>query len=433
MPRRSVLPGLIALLAALQVLPAAAAQQVPPGPGGKKPKADGAGPKPGVPPSSAKDPIPLQAGKSTWSRYGQQNVPADVKEPTAAELAAQFGLEALPPDASDPQQGSIVRYRQPKTGMLFVFVPGGSFKMGSNHGDIYASAQIMDSARRGRANEGYFNTEQPQVEIYVSSFFVGMFEVTNAEYRQFLEEWRAGKVPPECEWPLMSTADHTPYLWEAPDTPFWGDRQPVVGLTWLDCWAFGRWMGGRLPTEAEWEKAARGTDGRVWPWGNFFDPMRANAAESGNNRTLDVGMLPGGRSVWGAYDMAGNASEYVIDSYDENTYRFLPKVDPCLLEREPYSERRVTRGGRWNQFGLLHTTRTSARGMIKTKLKYPDPNNTVDPFPPTDYLCNGFRVVLSPKSDLFPDGAVERLKAKYAAAAEERRRKQAEKQDEGGR
>jgi formylglycine-generating enzyme required for sulfatase activity len=246
---------------------------------------------------------------------------------------------------------------------------------------------------------------------------MSVFEVTNADYRRFLDDWKAGKLPPDCEYPLGPLAvDHTPFMWQR-DVPFWGDRQPVVGVTWLDAWAFCRWAGGRLPTECEWEKAARGPDGRLWPWGNTFDSMRANTAESQNHRTVEVGTYPGGRSVYGCYDMAGNAQEYCIDSFEETTYRCFGKKDPCLLERFPNPDRRVVRGGNWNYLGVLHKSRCTSRGGVPRVSKYSEGSVVM-----TDYLVAGIRVVLTPDVDLYPPEALAERKAERDRFYEEQKK-----------
>jgi formylglycine-generating enzyme required for sulfatase activity len=304
--------------------------------------------------------------------------------------------------------------------MRFVFVPGGTFRMGSSHREIFTNAQVLEAAKRGKAGEDYFGWEQPQSDVYVSGFFIGVHEVTNAEYRQFLDDWRAGRVPPECEFPIPTAPpDHVPFLWEHElAAEFHGDRQPAVGLSWLDGYAFCRWMGGRLPTEAEWEKAARGTDGRTWPWGNHFDAMRTNTAESSNRRSLEVGTFPGGRSPYGCFDMAGNAAEFCLDAYDETTYRFLPKKDPCLVHRTPLSDLRVQRGGNWNKNGLLHKARCAARAYNKIETRYPTPDKLqMEVVIPSDYMVCGFRVVLSPLLDVYPEGAIEKIRAQLVAEA----------------
>ncbi|MBL8072531.1 MAG: SUMF1/EgtB/PvdO family nonheme iron enzyme, partial [Nitrospira sp.] len=287
-----------------------------------------------------------------------------------------------------------------------VFVPGGTFRMGSNHGDIFTDRMVLDSAMRGKVKEDYFAQEQPQLEIYVSPYFMGVCEVTNAEYRTFLEEHRAGKLDPACEWPMAGgQPSHVPYLHGDPRRAgFDGDRQPITGIGWLDAWAFAAWMGGRLPTEAEWEKAARGTDGRTYPWGNQFDAMRLNVAESQNHRTVDVGSFPGGRSPYGCFDMAGNVAEYCLDAFEERLFRSIPLSNPCLVERSPLRDRRAQRGGSWNRFGQLYKARSSARGFSLTVPRFPDASReSRDPFPVTEYLFGGVRVCLPTHLEVFPD------------------------------
>jgi formylglycine-generating enzyme required for sulfatase activity len=411
-----------ALAAALAVagppLVAQAGGGAPPGPPRNPPrsaqgeaKGDGDKTKPVIAPFAPKE--------STWARFSEMALPKEPRaEPTVDELAARFGLEKLAPRAD-----GIVEWREPKVGMRFVFVPGGTFRMGSNHGDIFTNGMVLDAAMRAKVDENYFTSEQPQVEIYLSPFFIGVHEVTNREYRAFLAEWRAGKVPVTCEWPLiLAQPDHSPYLEGLHQRlAFDGDELPACGVTWLDSFAFSRWLGGRMPSEAEWEKAARGTDGRIFPWGNLFDPMRLNCAESQNKRTTAVGTYPGGRSPYGCFDMAGNVAEYCLDAFEETLLRNVPRTNPCLLERHPARDKRVQRGGSWNRYGLLFKARTSARGFGKIVARNPDPaRESLDSFPIQEYLFSGFRVVLSPLQELFPDGEVERLLAQATAVRDQR-------------
>ena len=376
--------------------------------------AQGTPPKPAAPAVGGADQGKAVSGyrpdKSVHSRLSALKPPTDVVEPTGPELAAKLGLEVVGPDPAD----GVVHYRHARTGTLFVFVPGGTFKYGSNYSDIYSNRQVAEAANRGKNGPEYFDWEQPQTEVYVSPFFIGRCEVTNGEYRRFLADWKAGKVTSDLEYPLgPETIDHTPYLSQRAELPFWGENQSVVGVSWIDAWAYCRWLGGRMPTEAEWEKAARGPDGRLWPWGNEFDPMRANTAESGNRRSLEVGTYLGGRSVYGALDMAGNAQEYCIDSFEPTEYRFVRKKDPCLIERFPPSPKRTVRGGNWNYISLLHRARCTARGMAQIQTRYSE-GSVVS----TDYLITGIRVVISPTLDLYPDGALEPLLQERAKSIE---------------
>jgi len=133
------------------------------------------------------------------------------------------------------------------------------------------------------------------------------------------------------------------------DSPEFGDY-PVLYVSWTDARAFCTWSGKRLPSEAEWEKAARGPAGSIYPWGDAFDPARVNSAPNGPGDTTPVGAYPGGASVYGAHDMAGNVWEWVADFYQSDYYRIAPLVNPTgPAEGPPPTEAvGVMRGGAWN-------------------------------------------------------------------------------------
>jgi formylglycine-generating enzyme required for sulfatase activity len=138
------------------------------------------------------------------------------------------------------------------------------------------------------------------------------------------------------------------------------DDHPVVNVSWLEAGEYCRWAGLRLPTEAEWEKGARGLDARPYPWGESISGSRANYIDSGDsfdNGTTPVGFFPAGRSPAGALDMAGNVWEWVADWFDESYYAASPERDP----RGPSSgQGRVLRGGSWINLPL--SLRTTHRG-----------------------------------------------------------------------
>lgn len=187
-----------------------------------------------------------------------------------------------------------------KHGVPMVWVSDGAFTMGSSDG-------------RTR--------NQPPHEVYLSAFYIDQFEVTAARYAKFME------VTVHSQQKLV------PMLWEQVNLSSDGDR-PVMGVTWGAADAYCRWVGKRLLTEAEWEKAARGLDGRRYPWGDEEPAFTlANYGKMLSSNTYadslrPVGSYEAGKSPYGIYDMAGNVSEWVADWYDEKYYTTSPKNNP---------------------------------------------------------------------------------------------------------
>jgi len=159
-------------------------------------------------------------------------------------------------------------------------------------------------------------------ETIEHAYWMDKYEVTNEAYRRFVE----------------ATGRPSPNHWIGGTFPKGEERLPVVYVTWYDADAYCRWAGKRLPTEAEWEKAARGTDARLFPWGNTFDPKKANSPQSGIGHLMSVGSFPQGKSPYGLYDMAGNAWEWT-----ESWYLAYPgNTHPTVNYGEQY---KVVRGG----------------------------------------------------------------------------------------
>jgi formylglycine-generating enzyme required for sulfatase activity len=220
-------------------------------------------------------------------------------------------------------------YRSDKDGATMVRIPAGTFTMGSSDGDA---------------------DEKPVHQPYVSEFYIDKYEVTNRQYKQFCDA--TGRTsPPDPDFAGMPN-----YFTSCPD-------YPVVNVSWDDASAYAQWAGKRLPTEAEWEKAARGTDGRKYPWGNGLPSAggtyRANYdcydgpdgsddnvyRLDGYARTAPVGSFPSGASPYGCMDMAGNVWEWCNDWYGDKYYQSSANNDP----QGPFSgSSRVRRGGSWN-------------------------------------------------------------------------------------
>lgn len=190
-----------------------------------------------------------------------------------------------------------------------VYVPAGDFIMGSELGEF---------------------DEEPRHEVYLDAFYIDKYETTNEEYQHCVD---AGK----CK---RQTAAKFPEMM--------GPRQPVVGVGWWDAVDYCEFAGKRLPTEAEWEKAARGTDERRYPWGNEWLPDQVNThhADDGFETTAPVGSFPRNVSPYGAYDMAGNAWEWVWDFHDRHYYERSERRNPRGPEGKE-RDRHSMRGGSW--------------------------------------------------------------------------------------
>jgi len=202
--------------------------------------------------------------------------------------------------------GQLNRFIYRPLPMEYVTVPAREFMMGSKDGE---------------------SNESPVHTVYLDSFEIGMYEVTNEQYYQCA---KAGV----CYLPRNSNYDIAEYL-----------DHPVVDVSWFDAQTFCEWNDpdGRLPTEAEWEKAARGTDGRTYPWGREINDTYLNYNSNVGNST-PVGYYEKGISPYGAYDMAGNVWEWVADWYDESYYTSSPEANPTGPED---GSSRVLRGGSW--------------------------------------------------------------------------------------
>jgi formylglycine-generating enzyme required for sulfatase activity len=236
--------------------------------------------------------------------------PPELKTPVVAPSPTHT---PQPTDTPEPPAGST-RVRE-KDGMVMVYIPAGEFLMGSLPG------------------EGT-EDEHPQRAVYISGGWLDRTEVTNAQYRRCVDVG-------SCSLPEYRKDENLAQ-----------DSQPVVRVDWQQAQTYCQWAGARLPSEAEWEKLARGTDGRRYPWGDaaaicdyaVLNDGSGNACGKGD-AAWPVGSKPKGASPYGALDMAGNAWEWVADRYAPDYYARAPQRDPA----GPASgTARVLRGGSWN-------------------------------------------------------------------------------------
>jgi len=243
-------------------------------------------------------------------------------------------------------------------------VPAGPFLMGTSDQQILWLAHSDDMARKWQEKE-YFGREQPQHTLTLAGYHITKYPVTVGHYRVFVGAggYHRRRYWTAAGWAWRQAVGKTqPKFW---DVEKWAgdDRLPVVGVSWYEARAYCRWLseetGGsfRLPTEAEWEKAARGSDGRIYPWGDEFDVGRCNTRARGLNQTEPVGRhSPGGDSPYGCAEMAGNVSEWTLSQY--KPYPYNPGDGRHEGEGE---EDRVIRGGSWYKPELR--ARVAARGM----------------------------------------------------------------------
>ena len=242
-------------------------------------------------------------------------------------------MSAIPAVLRDRSQGSSLEERweaarqlgdrDPRLGE-FTHVAAGEFLRGSKDG------------------EG-LPTERPQRKLSVPGYEISVVPVTVSEFAGFVERGYADRAlwsDAGWAWKIANGVDRPRFWGESEWRSYLEPNHPVVGVSWFEAEAFCVFSDRRLPTEAEWERAARGTDARNYPWGHDWVP--ANAAHRGGPRhTLPVGCFPAGVSPEGLLDAAGNVWEWVQDGYDPEAYQH-----PTRLVENPAM--RVARGGAWN-------------------------------------------------------------------------------------
>lgn len=298
------------------------------------PAAPSGPPPPAMPPKPlTKTPSPLPQVENTGKDSGPAKpdaVPAPLKSKTQE-------TESKPPTKSQPApngQAASKSMSVPPTpseitgidGAPMVLVPAGEFTMGSDNGD---------------------DDEQPIHRVYVDAFYIDKFEVTNGRFAKFVKA-----IQSEPPWGFADK-----------ETPVVQRDRPVRWVNWMDAMGYCLWVGKRLPTEAEWEKAARGTDGRIYPWGN--DPPTPEHAvfgrkEGRSDSLSSIGNRDKGMSPYGVHDLAGNLYEWVMDWYDEVFYSNFAKSPAINPQGPSEGTAKAQRGGSYinNPYRLRSSFRT---------------------------------------------------------------------------
>jgi len=271
--------------------------------------------------------------------------------PSAVALAAIRSSTPTPGETPAPTQSPIPEptigstMTSPVDGMVMVYVPAGDFLMGSVAGVAYEN-------------------EYPQHTVYLDAFWIDRTEVTNAMYALCVA---ADTCSPPAD---INSSTRSEYYGNSGY-----DHYPVIYVNWDDANTYCTWAGRSLPTEAEWEKAARGTDGRTYPWGEGIDCTLANLSGCVGDTSED-GIFRSGTSPYGALDMAGNVWEWVADWFDSGYYSTSLLSNPTGPSSGRY---RVLRGGSWDSYG--NSLRVAYRGWdIRDAMRF----------------HTGFRCALSP-------------------------------------
>jgi formylglycine-generating enzyme required for sulfatase activity len=247
---------------------------------------------------------PESAVDTTEDETGIINLSEETTDTPSIEVETEDD-EPLKEDnlVADPMTNSM-------DGALMVYIPEGEFLMGSRHG---------------------WNDEGPEHTVYLDAFWIYQHEVTNENYQACMDD-NACSPPGSIKY--FSDPNYKDH--------------PVLNGVWLEAVAYCQWAGERLPTEAEWEKAARGTDGRDFPWGSQKPTCNLANFKDCVGGTSPVGSYPAGASPFGALDMAGNVGEWVADWHEDDYYSRSPYENPTGPETGTH---KVIRGGSWDMMG----------------------------------------------------------------------------------
>ncbi len=260
--------------------------------------------------------LSFELGKSVYKRYYETKVKEEKTTPQVVEIppvepvkkeeviiSSPPGQIPKPVEKKIPLTKPVVEIStQPPAGM--VYIPPGEFIIGSDEGTEF---------------------EKPKRKIYLKGYFIDKYEVTNAEYKKFIE----------------ATGHPAPKGWVDTNYPTGKGNYPVTNVTYADAETYAKWAGKRLPSEEEWEKAARGVDGRKYPWGDSRDGTAANVRMQFKGSSLrPVGSFPKGVSPYGGYDFSGNVWEWTTSHFDKR-YRVIRGgsfLQPAELARTSFRD-----------------------------------------------------------------------------------------------
>ncbi len=255
--------------------------------------------------------------KCDRSRIRQPDFSFGARTRTTVQSPAPKHLKTFPCEIVNPIDGANM-----------VLIPAGKFLMGNPKEESWSDEH-----------------QHPQHSVHLDEYYIYKYEVTNEQFWKFVNETGYGA---EGKWDEYFRRND---YWNTES-----EHHPVINVTWNDAGAYCKWAGGWLPTEAQWEKAARGEDGRIYPWGNDWEGKKLNwyngpkvlemAIITQGRGTLPVGSFPSGASPYGCMDMVGNVWEWCNDWYDEDYYKQSPLQNP---DGPSSGIGRVVRGGSWNE------------------------------------------------------------------------------------
>jgi formylglycine-generating enzyme required for sulfatase activity len=253
-----------------------------------------------------------------------------------------------------PSNGGVIASLSPTE---LVTINGGTFKMGTTTKEAAQAVDDCTNRDKGLCQISYTSDSQPEHDVTLNTYQIEKYTVTFEQYLAFLnslsESYKTACGGQQCVAIQDAQSKASPIKFDGVAyqvTPVFL-KNPVTFVTWYGANAYCKAIGRRLPTEAEWERGARYTDKRLYPWGSSWDPANANTSRPtpGKGFTQPVGSYPTGASPEGLYEMVGNASQWVADWYDANYYKSTDQTHWLNPKGPPTGTEKVYRGGEWDE------------------------------------------------------------------------------------